>query len=465
VDGKDFNEAEQLPLPNDWTDNLKSAVIHVVALARVALAGALSERPSARAGACCGCTCGGCRCARLESELALLQTERDIHHARLDKIPADRRPRLLREHRLHALELIAARGWSLARAAEHLLVTRQTLARWLKVSNGGKDPSALLALASPVNRFPDFVGYTVQRLKSTFPLFGKQRIASILARAGIAISATTIGRMLRRPPISEPEPEAEVTAPTAFSDELQDGSSRTVTSKRPNHVWNVDTSVVPTLAGLWVPWIPFSLAPSWPFCWHVAVVFDHFSRSPIDFRVFRTNPTAVEIAELLDSAVERAGCAPRHIISDKGSQFWHGDGPSETYGAWCKRHGVKPRFGAVGKKGSIAILERFWRSMKQECTRRILVPFGIDAMFFEIGAYIRWYSTVRPHTGLGGATPSERYSGGLPGNVVRFETRPRYPIAQARGSPRIERVSHFKRRVTYLEGCRHLPCVELDRVA
>jgi hypothetical protein len=110
-------------------------------------------------------------------------------------------------------------------------------------------------------------------------------------------------------------------------------------------------------------------------------------------------------------------------------------------------------------------LERFWRSMKQECTRRILIPFGIDAMYFEIDACIRWYSTVRPHSALDGATPNEIYSGGSPGNVVRFETRPRYPIAKARGSPEVERVNHLKLRVTYLEGCRHLPCVELDHAA
>jgi transposase InsO family protein len=195
------------------------------------------------------------------------------------------------------------------------------------------------------------------------------------------------------------------------------------------------------------------------------VVYDHFSRYPIERRVFRTNPTADEIVELLDSAVRSAGRPPKHLISDKGSQFWWGGGPSAAYGAWCKRHGVKPRFGAVGKKGSIAVLERFWRSMKDECTRRIIVPCGIDAMYFELDAYIRWYRVWRPHTGLGGATPEEVYRGRPVAPVVRLETRPRYPIRQARGSPRTDRVQDVRLRVTYLEGCRHLPCIELERAA
>jgi transposase InsO family protein len=47
---------------------------------------------------------------------------------------------------------------------------------------------------------------------------------------------------------------------------------------------------------------------------------------------------------------------------------------SEGFRGWCKRRGIWLRYGAVGKHGSIAIVERFIRSMKQECTRRLVVP-------------------------------------------------------------------------------------------
>ena len=36
-------------------------------------------------------------------------------------------------------------------------------------------------------------------------------------------------------------------------------SARIVTANRPNHVWHVDLTVVPTNAGFWVPWLPFAL--------------------------------------------------------------------------------------------------------------------------------------------------------------------------------------------------------------
>ena len=279
--------------------------------------------------------------------------------------------------------------------------------------------------------------------------------------------------MLARPPVRQPSQSPSpsrtwrrLPLTSLVSRRTRTAPARTVTAKRPNHVWNIDTSDRTEPGGSVGPLDSFSLAPSWPFCWHVAVVFNHFARYPVAFRVFRTNPSAVQLAELLDSAVKRAGGwrPPRHIISDRGSQSWHGSGPSQEYGAWCKRHGVRPRFGAVGKKGSIAVLERFWRSLKGECTRRIIVPFDMDAMHFELDAYLRWYSVWRPHAVASGA----RLRTNLPGadtNVVRLETRPRYPLPTGRDSPEAERAAALDLSLSYLDGCRHLPCIEIRRAA
>jgi hypothetical protein len=43
--------------------------------------------------------------------------------------------------------------------------------------------NALLQLREPVNKFPDFVRYTVQRLKILSPTMGKVKIAKTLCRA------------------------------------------------------------------------------------------------------------------------------------------------------------------------------------------------------------------------------------------------------------------------------------------
>ncbi len=38
---------------------------------------------------------------------------------------------------------------------------------------------------------------------------------------------------------------------------------------------------------------------------------------------------------------------------------------------------------------TIAILERFWLTLKTECTSRILVPYAVAAMRAEIARFIR----------------------------------------------------------------------------
>ncbi len=60
-----------------------------------------------------------------------------------------------------------------------------------------------------MNKFPDYVGYLVRWLKAMCPAMGKKRIAQVLARAGLHLGSTTVGRMLKQQPdLNEPADEA-----------------------------------------------------------------------------------------------------------------------------------------------------------------------------------------------------------------------------------------------------------------
>jgi hypothetical protein len=130
---------------------------------------------------------------------------------------------------------------------------------------------------------------------------------------------------------------------------------------------------------------------------------------------------------------------------------------------------VKPRFGAIGRTGSIAILERFNLTLKTEGTSRILVPYDIVAMRTEVARFVSWYARFRPHQGLRGATPSEVYEGRLPAcRGPRFEPRARYPALTSRESatpPRAGRGARLELVLSYFEGARHLPIVQLKAAA
>ena len=189
----------------------------------------------------------------------------------------------------------------------------------------------MVQLPEPVNKFPEFVRSIVARLKALCPAMGKVKIAQALARAGLHLGATTVGRMLK--------PGPRTTTPTADREPTIEG--HIVTARYPGHVWHVDLTVVPT-GGFWTSWLPFALPQCWPFCYWVAIVVDHFSRRVMGTTAFKSQPTCEAVCGFLGRAIAKAQKAPRYIICDRGGQF-----DCDGFRKWCKRKGIKPpRYGA-----------------------------------------------------------------------------------------------------------------------
>jgi transposase InsO family protein len=405
--------SSKLCLPHNWPKSVKSAYLCAITFARLALVEARSwcvNSPIARVRL-------AANNERLESEVAMLREELRIKDARLSRIAPANRPHYPPTERLAILALKAARGWNNAQTGRAFRLTDVTIASWLKrVDESGSD--AMVKLAEPINRFPDFVRQVVQQLKCVCPTMGKMRLAQMLAQAGLRLSPTTVRRFLRQPmgprshsPGKFPgvaDRDAIVQANT-----VTPKSVRTVVAKYPHHVWHLDFTIVPTHFGFWVPWFPFACVQRWPFAHCVAVLIDHFSREAIASAVFKNWPSSRDTTDWLDVIIQSIGRAPKYIITDQGPQF------GEDYEDWCNARGIKPRFGAVGQHGSIAVVERFILSLKDECTRRIVIPLRIDEFRLELANYFHWYNEVRPHqSSVSGYTERSRWS------EVRDETWP-----------------------------------------
>ena len=437
----------RIPLPKSWPHNVKSAVLHVISLAHYVIVRARGQAASS-AGSQYRISAQN---ERLREECALLREEIRIKDTRMEQISPHKRPRYRPRERMAILELRAARGWSIKQTADTLLITEATVSSWMRrIDEKGLD--ALLQLPEPVNKFPDFVRYLVQRLKILCPTMGKVRIADTLCRAGLHLGATTVGRILTEE--HRPSPDGEAQA-----------SDLVVVANRPNHIWHVDLTIVPTSAGFWAAWFPFSLPQRWPFCWWAAVVLDHYSRRVMCIKTFKALPTSAAVQGFLESTMGKAGVAPKYLISDKAKQFW-----CPEFMGWCDRKGITPRFGAVGKKGSIAVIERFIRSLKRECMSKILVPLCEQAVLHELALFADWYNGHRPHSALAGQTPAEVYRGMKPASQrPRFEPRARWPRGALCSSPQASVVGEpggvIRLDVRYHAGKRHLPIVSLKRAA
>lgn len=384
-----------LQVPRQWPAQIRSAFIHTVSLASAVFtstcalaANRKSTEPRHKS-----------ELAQAYHEIALLQEELNIKHERFQKIPSLKRPQYSPIQRMRILNLRAARKWTVGQTAKAFHLSILTVISWIRrVDEEGEQ--ALLQLKEPVSKFPEFVRSIVRQLKAFFPGLGKVKIAQYLSRAGLHIGATTVGRFIKEEPFNGYKSEFP---------ELEGNESvkpKIVTAKYPGHVFHLDLSTIPTSAGFWSSCFPFTLLQAWPFCWWVAVVIDHFSRSVIGFAVFKKKPNSLEVRLFLGRAFQKAQVQPKHLITDKDNIFF-----CDAFKKWCKRKNTRPRFGAIGKHGSIAVIERFFRTMKQECFRKIRVPFRLDAMRNESAYYFSWYNEYRPHTFLDGRTPHEVYEG------------------------------------------------------
>ena len=306
---------------------------------------------------------------------------------------------------------------------------------------------------------------------------GKVKLAQSLARAGLHLAVSTVGR-IRNEPVPTPSSDGPVLGDTPLSmpptTETSDGlhhsdtamSLRRAIAKRSNHVWHVDLTAVPIAGGFWVPWLPFALPQCWPFCWWTAIVLDHYSRRVMGFGVFKIQPSSKKVRCFLDRAIAAAGTAPKHLITDSGTQF-----TCDDFGPWCKNHGIRHRKGAVGQSGSIAVIERFMLTLKDGCTRLLsVVPLLHTAFRRELSLFVDWYNRDRPHMTLSGATPNEVYFHLRRANrEPRFEPRPGWPRASpcarprtlVKGQPGVLLDMH----VVFVANRRHLPRVTLTRAA
>ncbi len=330
-----------------------------------------------------------CAHARIEEQAVLLGLSQEIVAIlgeRWDKVPDRHRPHYTPSQRFRIVRLKRLLDLSPQDAAHLFRVSPETIARWqAELRTDQATTGTIVRPTPPLRRYADVLQHTVQTM-ALLGFQGYETIAATLARAGWKISATTVGRLLRRPRVPEGTPPQTKTR-----------AERAVRARYPNHVWMMDLTHVPALFGLRV--------------FTIAGIIDVFSRAPIAARLFDQDPPAYEVARLFTFAARTHG-RPRHFVTDQGTQF-----KARRFQRMLRALGVRQRFGAVGKTGSIAIIERFWRSLKEALRVRLWRPLTREDLERRLALALTHYAVFRPHQALGGATPLERYTGLMPASA------------------------------------------------
>ena len=308
-------------------------------------------------------------------------------------------PRYTLAERLHVLWFMECFQLPRRKVTATFGIARSTLYRWLhKIDDDCPTPPV------PHNKTPIEIATLVWEIARTNAHWGRVRIAHQLALLGVFLAASTVRNILSRPKPSAPSEDS-----SQVSDELPK-KTHSIGAFYPNHVGSVDRTLV-SLWGLW---------PT-----YVLVAIDHFSRKVVCVCPLE-GPNAGWVCGALEETFRLLG-PPRHIISDHEGVFI-GAAFKELVGRWR----VKPRLGAVGKHGSIAVTERIIRTLKYEWLRRAFLIKGLDHLASLCNDFTDWYNGWRPHTRLHGARPNDFYGRDLPepvhrdGKVVPLKIERRY---------------------------------------
>lgn len=371
----------------------------------------------------------------LEYQLPLAFAAARILGERWAKVPDRNRPFYTPSQRFQILQIRAALVLTAKETAALFAISTSAIYEWeATLREARKLDPAVHAVGErvkpepPVRRYADVVRHLVLFLgQAGVP--GPKKIAETMARLGVKISPRTAGRALKErsvPPDTrasvDAAPDQAVTAAGSGAGAGASGTAghapRRVEAKAPLDKVHIDITNVKGLFGLVI--------------FRIAVVLDVFSRYPLAFGVYLTEPSAADMVRLLERAV--AFGKPGILITDKGSVFTSG-----LLHRACATLGIEQRFGALYQHGSIARLERFWRTLKSSLFYnaffRRLVKQDLER---DLQLALTHYTFFRPHSGLGGATPAEIFlrlppahltatppPRGKPGEVVPF---PRFEV-------------------------------------
>jgi len=309
-------------------------------------------------------------------------------------------------------------GLSQEETAHLFRVAPTTIGRWEQEASRHPEREtvgSLIKPTPPVRRYTDAVRELVQAMAAS-GLGGSQQIAATLARAGWKLARETVRRIRMEQPPPRKKPEVE------------EPSFRSVRARHPHHVWMLDLTAIPSLFGL--------------FSFKLLAVLDVFSRRPLAWKVFLMEPSARSVRLLLQSALRRFG-PPRHLVSDQGTQF-----TARSFRRWLKDKAIAQRFGAIGKTGSIALIERFWRTTKELLGLPFYKPLLPGELSRRLDCVFLYYTEFRPHQGLAGATPQEVSLGFQPAHL-----RAQHPPRGRIGEP----TATLSLQIVYLDKERRLP--------
>lgn len=145
-------------------------------------------------------------------------------------------------------------------------------------------------------------------------------------------------------------------------------------------------------------------------------VFDGFSRMILHHEL-RTSMQEYDVEITLQRALEKYPDARPRLISDNGKQFIARD-----FGDYLRQTGLQHVRTSIGYPQSNGKIERYHRTITQECLRRTSF-IDLDDARRQIARYVESYNTKRLHSAVYYLTPQEVFEGRMSERLEQREAK------------------------------------------
>jgi transposase InsO family protein len=260
-------------------------------------------------------------------------------------------------------------------------LSKGMIGRWARIYRREGEAGFTRGHSGKGRPLPSAVKQKIVDLKESNPLFGIKRISQLLKRAFfLSASPETVRKTLHHSTLMTAPPkkrQRNITRPRFFE------------RSTPNQLWQTDI---------------FTFRLGGHYAYLIGYI-DDYSRYITGLELFRSQ-TGQNVIEVYRRAASEYN-PPREMLTDNGRQYtnWRGNSRFEGEIKKDRIHHIKSRPHHPMTLGKI---ERFWKTIYLEFLSRAQFASFEDAAE-RVRQWVKYYNHKRPHQGIGGLCPADRY--------------------------------------------------------
>jgi transposase InsO family protein len=288
--------------------------------------------------------------------------------------------------RLRAVQAVVDDGASVSQASAVFGPSRATIISWVEAyKKGGVDAIVPVAPTPPKRgRKPAEQAKrdAVTDLRREHPEYGTRRIRDVLARfEALGVSETEVRRILHEEGLLEeraPQEPAREHGPRRFE------------RAAPNQLWQSDI---------------FTFLLRRQERLYLTAFMDDHSRFIVSHALAHHQRSEL-VMEAFARGIAEYG-APQEVLTDQGRQYtaWRGETDFERE---LRRNGIRHVKSRPQHPQTLGKVERFWKTLWEEFLSRTVFSDFADCQR-RLALYIDGYNFHRPHQGIEGLVPADRF--------------------------------------------------------